>query len=140
MNMENYDISIGFILVNSENRFLIMKKATDGVWDFPKGHVKPEDRDELATAIREVKEETSIDADKLKYVDGFRNENTYINPDKINRKIILFLAICDTNPVLSVEHTEYEWLDLEKAKELLHFKGGQEAVTMANKFLHEHHI
>ncbi|MEM0142604.1 MAG: hypothetical protein QXL94_01420 [Candidatus Parvarchaeum sp.] len=43
--MENYDISIGFILVNKENKFLIMKKAIYGVWDFPKGHIKPEDTD-----------------------------------------------------------------------------------------------
>ena len=48
-----------------------MKKAIDGVWDFPKGHIKTEDTDELTTAIRELKEETGIDADKLNPVEGF---------------------------------------------------------------------
>ena len=135
--MSDYDISIGFILVNNNGNFLVMKKAIDGVWDFPKGHIKPEDTDELTTAIRELKEETGIDADKLNPVEGFRNENTYINPNGVNRKIILFLARCDTDPILSDEHTAYEWADLEKAKELLHFQGGQDAVTRASKFLHE---
>ena len=79
--MSDYDISIGFILVNNKGNFLVMKKAIDGVWDFPKGHVKPEDTDELTTAIRELKEETGIDADKLNPIEGFRNENTYINPN-----------------------------------------------------------
>ena len=135
--MSDYDISIGFILVNNKGNFLVMKKAIDGVWDFPKGHVKPEDTDELTTAIRELKEETEIDIEKLKPVEGFRNENTYINPEGVHRKIILFLARCDTDPVLSDEHTAYEWANLERAKELLHFQGGQEAVTKASEFLYK---
>ena len=69
-----------------------MKKAIDGVWDFPKGHIKPEDTDEFTTAIRKLKEETGIDADKLNPFEGFRNENAYINPNGVNRKTILFLA------------------------------------------------
>lgn len=133
--MESYDISIGFILVNSKNNFLVMKKAVDGVWDFPKGHSKPEDKGEFATAIRELKEETGIDADKLERIDGFRNENTYINPEKVNRKIILFLALCDANPILSAEHTEYRWADAEEARKLLQFRGGQDAITRASEFL-----
>ena len=39
--MSDYDISIGFILVNNKGNFLVMKKTIDGVWDFPKGHIKP---------------------------------------------------------------------------------------------------
>ncbi len=134
-DMKDYDISIGFILVNSKNKFLVMRKTVDGVWDFPKGHVKPNDDNEIATAIRELAEETGISANGLKLIEGFRNVNTYINPEKIHRKIILFLAICDAEPVLSPEHTTYQWADLEKAKKLLRFKGGQDAVTKAYRFL-----
>ncbi len=138
--MGNYDISIGFILVNSNGNFLVMKKTIDGVWDFPKGHVKPEDTGELTTAIRELNEETQIDVNKIRIINGFRNENTYINPDNIHRKIILFLARCDADPVLSAEHVAYEWAGLEKAKDLLHFKGGQDAITAASEFLHKHDV
>ena len=136
--MDSYDISIGFILVNRKTNFLVMKKAIDGIWDFPKGHIKSGDADELATAIRELKEETGIGANKLECISGFRNENTYINPEKVHRKIILFLALCDANPILSAEHTEYRWADAEEAKKLLQFKGGKDAITRANEFLRKY--
>ena len=45
-----------------------MVKQLLGHWGFPKGHIE-KDETEYETALREVKEETNIDA---RIIDGFR--------------------------------------------------------------------
>ncbi len=70
------EISAGGIIINKD-KFLICRSTKsylqDGseIWGFPKGHEDKEDGGVLyLTALREIKEETNIDAKNLKLVNS----------------------------------------------------------------------
>lgn len=50
----------GFILFTPDFRFLLVQDAKTGKWGFPKGHREPQDACDLATAHRELFEETGL--------------------------------------------------------------------------------
>ena len=73
---------------NKRISFLIVKQKT-GNFGFPKGHVE-EGETEKETAIREIKEETNIDA----LVDtNFRMVSTYSPAKGIIKDVVFFVAI-----------------------------------------------
>src|SRR2546429_6074980 len=75
----------------SDPHFLLLDYGR--YWDYPKGHVE-RGEDDLAAAIRELKEETGIDDVELH--DDFRSEMTYFFRDKrkglIKKTVVFFLA------------------------------------------------
>lgn len=52
----------GIILTNSKNEFLLLQSTESGQWGFPKGPYKHEDMAYYFTAIREMEEETTLQA------------------------------------------------------------------------------
>ena len=68
----------------------VVVKSKEGVWGFPKGHNEPNESEEQ-TAIREIKEETSLD---VKIIKGFRVTCEYKVPDEKDtiKNLVLFLA------------------------------------------------
>jgi 8-oxo-dGTP pyrophosphatase MutT (NUDIX family) len=51
----------GLILLSSDlTHVLLIRDTRSGKWGFPKGHREPEDSSDLATAVREVHEETGL--------------------------------------------------------------------------------
>ena len=131
--MKKFDVSVGFVLVNDNKQFLLLKKAVDGVWDFPKGHFNEGETDERLVAYRELEEETSINKKCLRVVEGFRRTMTFRNPVGVDRKLVLFLAFCNEEPLLSAEHTEYRWVDVKEAKKLLFFDEKKKLIDGAYK-------
>ncbi len=130
-----YDTSIGFIIYNSEQNFLLLQKAIDNFWDFPKGHFNPGETKELEVALRELNEETGIVRDEIKIARSFRHEHTFSNTEGVKRKIVLFLANCNKDPILSKEHREFVWAELNEAKELMSFPEKQKALQEAADYL-----
>ena len=83
----NYEKSCGCIIIHKNKVLLVQHNA--GHWDFPKGHIK-ENETEIQTAIREVKEETNIDAivqENKRYVSQY-----YPKEDTLN-KLSSFLLL-----------------------------------------------
>ncbi len=130
-----YDTSVGFIIYNNEHQFLLLQKVIDNHWDFPKGHFNLGETEELQVALRELEEETEITLNEIKIADSFRHEHTFSNPNGVQRKIVLFLAKCNKDPILSKEHREFIWVKLDKAKELMCFPEKQKALQEAAEFL-----
>ena len=95
--------------------FLLLNYPT-GHWDFVKGKIETAESTKK-TAIRETKEETGI-AD-LEFIDGFEEKIEYnfqYDGNLIHKHVIFFLAETKTKEVnVSIEHTDYIWLDYEKA-------------------------
>jgi 8-oxo-dGTP pyrophosphatase MutT (NUDIX family) len=54
----------GIILTNSKKELLLRQNARTGEWGFPKGTYEPEDMAYYFTAIRELEEETTFQAQK----------------------------------------------------------------------------
>jgi bis(5'-nucleosidyl)-tetraphosphatase len=113
--------SCGLVVFNT-NKILLLKypnndmQGEGGHWDFPKGHVEPNEA-EIETALRELDEETGIS--KVKVVKGFRHSINYTffrKSKSIPKEVIFFLASTVEKKVrLSHEHIDYAWLDFEEA-------------------------
>lgn len=113
--------SCGLVVFNT-NKILLLKYSTNdaqgegGHWDFPKGHVEPNET-EIGTALRELEEETGIS--KVKIITGFRysiNYTFFRKSEPIPKEVIFFLAsTVEIKVILSHEHIDYAWLDFEEA-------------------------
>ena len=73
--MDKKETSVGAVVINSQNKILIIFQRKAQYWEFPKGHMEGQE-DELVTMDREVKEETGIKNYEL--IKDFRQEINYV--------------------------------------------------------------
>ncbi|HWE01019.1 MAG TPA: NUDIX domain-containing protein [Tepidisphaeraceae bacterium] len=102
-------------------------------WDFVKGHVEAGE-DDMATALRELKEETGLSSPRP--VSGFQREVTYFFRHKrhglVRKTVIFFLARVDTRKVvISHEHAGFGFFPFDKAIKRLTFPTAKEILTAA---------
>jgi bis(5'-nucleosidyl)-tetraphosphatase len=91
-------------------------------WDFPKGQVEPGEVP-LATARREVREETRIDDLEFRWGEEFIETAPY-GRNKVARYYLAVSAAAvvelPVNPELGhPEHQEFRWLDLDAARKVV---------------------
>lgn len=114
--MKPHTLSAGIVIVRFDEgkpRYLLLRAYN--YWDFPKGEVKPGE-DSLDAAIREVKEETTLENLAFSWGKGYRETFPY-GKGKIAR---YYLAESKEGEVkLSPEHHEFRWVEYEEARELL---------------------
>jgi bis(5'-nucleosidyl)-tetraphosphatase len=102
--------------VDGEWRVLLLRAYN--YWDCPKGLVEPGE-DELATARREVREETGIEDLDFRWGQGFIETPPY-SKNKIARYYVAETRIAavelPVNPALGApEHHEFRWLTFDAA-------------------------
>jgi bis(5'-nucleosidyl)-tetraphosphatase len=123
---------------NVQVKYLLLQYEA-GHWDFVKGNVEPNES-EAETALRELKEETSIAATQL--IEDFRERIQYFyrrQGETIQKEVVFYLIQADTEQVeLSFEHVGYAWLDYPDALEKLTFKNAKDVLQKAHAFLQEH--
>ena len=102
-----YEKSCGIILVNQDS--ILLLHYPSGHWDFPKGHVDGEEKEE-DTARRELLEETGI-------------SDVVLGKTKVH------------NVTISHEHQGYQWCNWEKSLETLTFINSKSILTEAERFL-----
>jgi 8-oxo-dGTP pyrophosphatase MutT (NUDIX family) len=129
--------AVEYLLLHYPSRRKAGKRSA-GHWDFPKGHVEKGET-ELATAARELEEETGIpDAE---FVHGFREIisfffRSYDSKQLVKKKVVFYLAEAKSKKTrISWEHVGYEWLPYEKALEKLTFKNAKNVLGKAHAFL-----
>jgi len=118
-------LAAGIILYRADAgppRILLLRDRRRGTWGLPKGRRDPTDGDDdLATARREVAEETGYRAVAL--VDGFREELAYTVRDdgaRYDKRVVYFLGRAPAHePHLSGEHDDLTWATLRDALDLL---------------------
>jgi 8-oxo-dGTP pyrophosphatase MutT (NUDIX family) len=107
----------------------------DGVWALPKGNIG-RDEDPEATAVREVAEETGIEADS----DGKLGDVRYVytrGGQRIFKVVSFYLLryrrgrIDDVPEEFRREVDEARWLRLEDAPRLLSYRGEREIAAKA---------
>ena len=107
-----------------------------GHWDFPKGHMEKNEKEEQ-TAAREIKEETGIE--DVEFIDNFRETVKYFykkGDETVYKEVIFFLAQSATEHVeLSNEHIGYAWVSFKHAMKKLTFNNSKELLEKADKFL-----
>ena len=121
-------------------RYLLLQYEA-GHWDFVKGNVEANES-EIATVLRELKEETGIVA--IQTLEGFRERIQYFyrrQGETIQKEVVFYLIQSDTQKVaLSFEHVGYIWLDYEHTMEKLTFKNARDVLQKAHSFLQTHGI
>ena len=135
------EISAGIIIYRRTPegvKFLILYHG-GSYWNFPKGKIEREEKS-LATAVREVREESGLMARDLKILPGFKAyERFYFSKkgQQIFKIVIFYLAETRTTDVkISHEHQGYGWFLFKDATKLLaKYKDSQRILRQAYDFL-----
>jgi|TARA_B100001996_G_scaffold258684_1_gene201189 8-oxo-dGTP pyrophosphatase MutT (NUDIX family) len=129
------ETSCGFILLNFDS--ILLLQYPQGHWSFPKGHVEKADSDHHSTALRELTEETGISEVRIDESWGEKTEYTFVRRGRETPKqVFWYLAETDEIDVhLSHEHTNYLWLQLDDAEDLITFKQEKELLRSAREHL-----
>jgi len=106
-----------------------------GTWALPKGLIGPGERPEL-TALREVAEETGIEATPMEKLGDVRYVYTW-EGERVFKVVSFFLfryragRLGDIPPDHAHEVAETRWLPLDEAPKLLAYKGEREMAAKA---------
>jgi mutator protein MutT len=109
--MKNTVKSVRVILSNEKGEILLLKRANalheNGKWALPGGKIDLGDTEE-ETCRREVKEETNMDVDKLKYL--FSLDSPPIDDQKGIYFAKYFIASFKGEVKINSESSEYKWV------------------------------
>lgn len=108
---------------------LLLKHKYGGHWGFPKGHVECGEQ-ENETALREVREETGL---SIELVDGFRETVEYKPKPNIQKQVVYFLGVADTDRVVRQESeiSEIRWLPIDDAIKWIAFDNHRQLLNKA---------
>ncbi|MCL6494651.1 MAG: NUDIX pyrophosphatase [Ignavibacterium sp.] len=122
---------------NGNLEFLLLKRASyqyyPNLWQMVSGKIK-EGEKAYQTALREIKEETNLIPEKLWIAP---NINSFYSPDDECISLIpVFAAKVNHNSevVISIEHSEYKWVNKEEAKNLLAWEGQRKSVDVIAEY------
>ena len=136
--------SCGLVVFNKNNILLLKysnnkEQGEGGHWDFPKGHVEPNET-EIETALRELEEETGIN--QVELVDNFRHSINYTffrKSKPIPKEVVFFLASTIEKEVrLSHEHIDYAWLSFEEAIAKLTYENARNILKKTIPYIKNH--
>ncbi len=105
-------VGVATLLVDEQNRLLLLKRSDSGCWGPPGGAVELGEAIETA-ARREVHEETGLELGELSLFGVFSGPELfyrYPNGDEVYNITIVFLARFEGGEVrLNGEHTAWDW-------------------------------
>lgn len=114
--------------------YLLLLNA--GRWDFPKGGVE-KGESELATVMREVKEETGLRS--ISIVPGFRRVIEYFyrrDKKNIHKQVVYLLARASDDKVkISFEHQGFGWFPYDDAVRKASYDNSKRILGAAEGFL-----
>ena len=143
----NKEFSAGAVIFKRESKeivFLLVYSNRNKIWGFPKGHIE-EGETEKEAALREIKEEAGLD--NLQFINGFTEKVKYETISKrlpykgqdIEKYVTYFL--CETkNKDITVdgrEISDYKFLSLSEAEELVKFSNVKGILRRAHGFLQD---
>ncbi len=134
MNIEKSCGAVVYTKCDEQIKYLLVQ-SLEGFYGFPKGHME-ENETEQETALREIKEETSLNVELLP---GFRTADSHPIPQKPNtmKEIVYFLAHFEhqTPKYQSEELLSLVLCSYEEALKLFQFESSKRILTEASNFL-----
>ncbi|HYS71570.1 MAG TPA: NUDIX domain-containing protein [Thermoplasmata archaeon] len=115
-------VSAGGVVFNAQGRVLLLRKADERIWCFPKGHVERGETLEQAAA-REIAEESGLQVVIGPKV-GEISYRYFWRPDDVNydKRVIYFLARPVGGEVrLEDRFDDWRWATSAQAKRLVHY-------------------
>ena len=127
--------SCGAVVYKQEGgkRLYLIEHMALGHTSIPKGHVEG-DETETETALREIREETNLDAE----IDtGFRHVITYSPFPGIIKDVVFFTAEAVTDTLINQESevSGLEWMELDDALRALTHDSDKEVLASAAEYL-----
>jgi dihydroneopterin triphosphate diphosphatase len=111
--------------------FLLLKRAKDNryenIWHPVSGKIK-ENETAYHAAIREFKEETSLEYYKLYHID-YTNHFYYSKTDENYLYPCFAIEVKEREVRLNHEHSEYKWLSYKEAQTMLIWRNHREALS-----------
>ena len=106
------------IVISPDNEILILRRSNymkkfKSLWGFPGGSVENKDKDNKAAAIRELKEETSIEL-TFNEEAGCKLFDSITNKDNSISEYYIVKLEAKHEVKISNEHSKYEWYHYEK--------------------------
>jgi len=125
------EVSAGGVVLRKERMVLLARRNED--WQFPKGQVEKGERIE-ETAVREVREETGIEARIIKPL-GRINYWYYREGRRIYKTVHFFLmeAVKENMERRDSEMDEVRWFNLEDAIKKISYRNERDILERANK-------
>lgn len=128
-----------FRFTGSSVEYLLLRRATEdhlypGIWQWVTGALLDGEKT-LDGALREVREETALDAIRLWIVPHVTmfyesvHDNVHLSP------LFAIQVENGVDPVLSPEHQEYRWLPYAEARRRLVWPGQREGLEMVERFI-----
>lgn len=101
------------LVVIDNNKILLLKRNSDdensaGKWCLPGGNVELGENFEQAV-IRELKEETCLETDELKYFKSY-----FLGSNKFNIRAVYFYASIEGDVILNDKHVDFKWIELDE--------------------------
>lgn len=125
--------------IDKEPVFLFLKYTR--YWGFARGWIEAGESEEKA-AIREVKEETSLN---VKLIPGFKYDQRWFfrfNGEIISKEALFFLAEVSKEEAskvkISDEHEDFAWKNYEDALKIMKIKQNKEMLKKAYEFIKEY--
>lgn len=133
-----HEKSCGIIIFHQsdEERKYLLLHYPGGHWDFPKGHVEDFDDSEMATAQRELEEETGLK--DIEFVPDYYESMYYEfdrgKKERVKKTVVYFLAEAMGDDVkISHEHRNFIWLPFKQAEAKLTFENARDLLRMAEE-------
>ncbi len=127
--------SCGAIILKGQSKELkvLLLKHNAGHWAFAKGHVEGNETEEQ-TALREIKEETSLD---VTLDTNFRTTVRYSPMEDVEKEVVYFLAYkTEGNETPQLEEiSQMKWLNLEEAMNTVTYERDKEILQKVEKYL-----
>ncbi len=128
-----------FRINNGMPEFLLIKRSEKeiypGLWQMVSGSIEKDEK-AYEAAIREIKEETNLEVEKLW---SAPNVNSFYSAEKDAIILIpVFVALVKKGTViLSEEHVDFRWCDYSTARDLLAWEGQKKSLEIIFKYLTE---
>lgn len=110
-------VGAAILVVDAQDRLLLMRRSDSGRWGPPGGSTEPGERVEAA-AQRETLEETGLEIGEMSLFGVFSGPELYYkypNGDEVYNVTIVYLARDWRGAVqLNHEHTEYRWFAVDE--------------------------
>jgi 8-oxo-dGTP pyrophosphatase MutT (NUDIX family) len=139
-----HQISAGGVACRGAQRVevALIKTATEGRWQLPKGIVDPGETPEIA-ALREVREEAGIECEIIEPLEVI--EYWFVAAydggakKRYHKKVHFFLMKFVSGDVADHDHevTEARWIEINEAEKSLAFESERNLVQLAMKRLEE---
>ena len=113
-------VGAAILIVDNQNRLLLMKRSDSGCWGLPGGATEPGEVVEDA-AKREALEETGLQVGEMALFGVFSGPELfykYPNGDEVYNVTIVYLSHDVSGDIhLNAEHTEWRWFAKEEIPE-----------------------